>query len=312
MNLALAPALPPPGGARDHARVAADRYLTFLLGGRPFGVPLTAVAEISPQRELNRMPHMPKGVVGLLDLRGTVIPVVDLRIRLGQAPDSLAHAENILILAIAGARIGALVDKVESVVSAEPEELIPGSPLLVGIEGRWVAGFLLKNERITILLDTEQITAVGSAQGAHATEAARDLERQLDEGLKHLIALAPHREEADGARIIPQMEAAIAHTEAEMAKVVDRIEAMLGSADAGFTGMARLKQETMLGRLAGEEQAVADLEATVQGIQDRIFDLLQTIQFQDIARQKLERVLNHIRGLQVTIGHKFRDISGGV
>jgi len=94
---------------------------------------------------------------------------------------------------------------------------------------------------------------------------------------------------------IPQMEAAIAHTEVEMAKVLDRVETMLASTDLGFTGLARLKQEVSLGHFKGQE------------IQEQVFELIQMLQFQDIARQKLERVLSHVRGLQAVIGQKFRD-----
>jgi len=122
--------------------------------------------------------------------------------------------------------------------------------------------------------------------------------------------MAPEKSKQETGRIIPQMEAAIQHTEDEMAKVVARIESMLAGADATFQSMVRLKQEASLGRLPGQEALLAELESNTQAIQDELFGLLQQIQFQDIARQKLERVLNHIRGLQAAIGQKFRDIGG--
>ncbi len=307
MNLAPAPA----DTGFDQARGGGDRFLTFVLGPHRFGVPLETVAEISPERELNRMPHMPKGVVGLLDLRGAVLPVVDLRVRIGLPEDQLLPAENILILTINGERVGAMVDRVEAVVTAEARQITPGSPLLVGLEGRWVQGFLLQGEDIIVLFETAWITAVGSGHSLQEKESVRSLERQLDEGLRELIALAPHKGEGDGARIIPQMELAIAHSETEMGKVLARIEGMLTAADLAFNGLARLKQEAALGRLTGEEPRIAELERTAQQVQDRIFETLQTLQFQDIARQKLERVLNHVRGLQLTIGQKFRDAARG-
>lgn len=303
MNLAAAPIAP----ERGVATRSDGRFLTFFLGGQRFGVPLETVAEICPYRTLNRMPHMPKGVVGLLDLRGSVIPVVDLRLRIGLAETSLQMPENILILTIEGERIGVLVDRVDAALSAEGYRLAPSSPLLVGLEGRWVEGFLLQGEEIIILLETHWITAVGGGRSHVETSEARSLERQLDEGLRELLAMAPPKQEAEGAKIIPQMELAIAHTESEMNKVLVRIEGMLAAADTAFSGLSRLKQEAALGRLSGEEPRIVELERLVQDVQDRIFETLQMLQFQDIARQKLERVLNHIRGLQMTIGQKFRD-----
>jgi hypothetical protein len=92
-----------------------------------------------------------------------------------------------------------------------------------------------------------------------------------------------------------------------MAKVVERVEAMLASADLAFQGLARLKQEVKLGHLPGQEVTIAEIERIGTQLQDEIFELIQRIQFQDITRQKLERVLNHIRGLQLIVGQKFRD-----
>lgn len=307
MSLATAaPALRKPGGGAhgDGSR----QYLTFTLEGRAYGVPLLQVAEISTNRELNRMPHMPKGVEGLLDIRGTVIPVVNLRTRLGFTALDAAESENILILAMAGNLIGILVDQVQSVVTAAPEEHAPAGPILAGKDGAWVSGFLVQGEKVTVLLDTALIIALGGDRIVHVSAQDLDLEQRMDETLRELIDTAPQKSQMDGGRIIPQMEAAIQHTEDEMSKVVARIELMLGGADIAFHGMVRLKQEAGLGRLAGQEALLADLEKNTQAIQDHLFELLHQIQFQDIARQKLERVLNHIRGLQMAIGHKFRDI----
>ena len=144
---------------------------------------------------------------------------------------------------------------------------------------------------------------------AHAqhTAAGDDAERTLDEGLKELIASAPPRTLADASRIIPQMEEAIAHTEKEMEKVLDKVETILADTDKGFQGLVRLKQEAGLGHMKGLEKDLAEIERVGTRLQDEVFELIQKLQYQDIARQKLERVLNHIRGLQVIVGSKFRD-----
>lgn len=307
MSLATAaPALRQPGGAVHGEN--ARQYLTFTLEDRAYGVPLLQVAEISPNRDLNRMPHMPKGVEGLLDIRGTVIPVVNLRTRLGFSTLEATEAGNILILAMAGNLIGVLVDEVRSVVTATPEEHAPAGPILAGKDGAWVSGFLVQGDQVTVLLDTALIIALGGDRVVHVSAAELDLEQKMDETLRQLIDLAPQKSQIEGGRIIPQMEAAIQHTEDEMSKVVARIERMLVEADLAFHGMVRLKQESGLGRLPGQEALLAELEKNTQAIQDQLFELLHQIQFQDIARQKLERVLNHIRGLQMAIGQKFRDI----
>jgi len=294
----------------ERERLGSRQYLTFTLEDRTYGVPLTQVAEISPYRELNRMPHMPKGVEGLLDLRGSVVPVVNLRVRLGMPALEASSAHNILILTLAGNLIGVLVDHVDSVVTASADQHAPAGPILAGKDGAWVSGFLLQGERLTMLLDTSLIIALGGERVARVSVEELDLERKMDATLQQLIEMAPEKSKLEAGRLIPQMEAAIEHTEVEMAKVVARIELMLAGADASFQSMTRLKQEVGLGRLVGQEALLAELEKNTQDIQDELFTLLQQIQFQDIARQKLERVLNHIRGLQAAIGQKFRDIGG--
>ncbi len=308
MSLAEAGALHAHSGEREH--IGTHQYLTFVLEDRAYGVPLPQVAEISPYRELNRMPHMPKGVEGLLDLRGTVVPVVNLRVRLG-FPAMETHADsNILILTLAGTLIGILVDHVDSVVTATADQHAPSDPILAGKDGAWVSGFLLQGDRVTTIIDTSLVIALGGERVARVSAEELDLERKMDDTLRQLIEMAPEKSKLETGRIIPQMEAAIQHTEDEMAKVVARIESMLAGADSTFQSMVRLKQEASLGRLPGQESLLAELEKNTQAIQDELFGLLQQIQFQDIARQKLERVLNHIRGLQAAIGQKFRDIGG--
>jgi len=306
VSLAFAPTMAPHEGERE--RSASQQYITFSLEDRVYGVPLTQVAEISPNRPLNRMPHMPKGVEGLLDLRGTVIPVVNLRVRLGLPAIEASDSNNILILTLAGILVGVLVDKVDSVVTASAEQHAPAGPILAGKDGAWVSGFLLQDDRVTVLLDTSLIIALGGERVARVSAESLDHERKMDDTLRQLIEMAPEKSKLETGRIIPQMEAAIQHTEEEMAKVVARIEHMLAGADATFQSMVLLKQQVSLGRLPGQEALLAELEKNTQDIQDQLFDLLHQIQFQDIARQKLERVLNHVRGLQMAIGQKFRDI----
>lgn len=310
--MSLAPAAGAPGGPAPHPAsdaVQDAQYLSFHMAGHTYAVPLGQVAEITPHRELNQIPHMPKSVEGLLDLRGQVIPVINLRVRLGMERQATELSRNIIVLDMgSSSNVGLLVDRVESVLNAAPEEMIAASPLLAGPEGAWVKGFILKGDGITALLDSRLITTFQSAR-AHQLHlhAGQDVEQALDGSLKDLIASAPFRTDMDATRIIPQMEEAISHTEKEMEKVLDKVESMLTSTDRSFQGLVRLKQEAGLGHMKGLEQTVADVEALGTKLQDEVFGLIQKLQYQDIARQKLERVLNHIRGLQMIVGSKFRD-----
>ncbi len=292
------------------AGAAERQYLSFRLANHTYAVPLAQVAEITPHLNLNQIPHMPASVEGLLDLRGKVVPVINLRVRMGLERQDAAQALNIVVLDMGSSSgVGLLVDQVESVINATQDQMVPASPLLAGPDGAWVVGFIIQEKGITALLDIKLITTYTGSKGHQLhLHADHDVEKALDETLKELIAAAPFRTESDASRIIPQMEEAISHTEREMEKVLDRVETMLADTDKAFQGVVRLKQEAGLGHMKGLEGDLAEIEALGTQLQNEIFDLIQKLQYQDIARQKLERVLNHIRGLQMVVGSKFRDL----
>jgi purine-binding chemotaxis protein CheW len=282
------------------------RFMTFLMEGRVYALPLQHVAEISPYRELTRMPHMPKGVEGLLDLRGRVIPVVNLRARLALPPLEDARACTILVLDLPGQPVGVLVDSVDAVVAVSEEDLVPASPILAGLDGAWAEGFIVQGERVVVLLNALMLAGQGGGLSHRRDSAAiRNLEERLDDDLRRLIELAPPKSGTEH-QVIPQIESSISYTEQEMAKVLDRVEAMLAGTDRGFQGLGFLKQEAGMGRMKGHERDIAELERLNQELQDTVFAVIQQIQFQDIARQKLERVMVHLKGMQGAIAGKFR------
>lgn len=296
-----------PAQGQDCSR-ETGQYLTFWLERHSYAIPLVSVAEITPNLELNRMPHMPPSVVGLLNLRGEVLPVINMRIRLGLPRLELTAFRNILVLEVEGSRIGLLVDAVDSVLAVGPENHVPVSPLLQGIHGQWVRAFLLQGDRTVLLLDPEEVTDTGDqARRGHRGHGAREAGQILDESLRKLIESAPDKDPRETGKVLPQMQATIQQSEQEMAQVLDRVEAMLASTDLMFRGVARLKQEATLGRVKGHEKAVAEMDKVATEMQDRIFRVIQMIQFQDIARQKLERVLKHLHQLQGAISAKMRD-----
>ena len=179
--------------------------------------------------------------------------------------------------------------------------LSPGS--MIGVLGGGQLGRMLALAAARLGFD---VTILDPQPDCPASRvAARTLEERLDDDLRRLIELAPTKEQ-DEHRVIPQIESSITYTEQEMAKVLERVETMLESTDKVFRGIGLLKQEAGLGRLKGQEKAIAELEATNQEMQNTVFALIQLMQFQDIARQKLERVMTHLKGMQVAISGKFR------
>jgi len=279
-----------------------SQYMSFLINDRSYAISLSQVAEITPYCELNQMPHTPKCVEGLLDLRGQVLPIVSLRTIMRLPKKETHKADSIIILTHEGSRIGVLVDQVESVITANEEHQMNVSPLLEGRDGTWVKEILLMNGKVILVLEPESLLRISQNEAldqtlAHVFVDDQDIELKLDEGLRNLIALADSKPDE---KVVPQIESVINHTEQEMSKVIERIESMLSSTDAIFTGIGRFKQEVAIDGLKGFD-GLGELDKTAQELQDRIFDVIQQLQFQDIIRQKLERVLRYIMAMNNVI-----------
>jgi purine-binding chemotaxis protein CheW len=272
-----------------------------MINDRDYAIALTQVAEITPYTHLNQMPHTPKYVEGLLDLRGHMLPVVSLRTKMGMPRKENHETGSILILSHEGSSIGVLVDQVESVISAGPEHQMPVSPLIEGQEGTWVSEILLLEGRVILVLESESLVRITQSEKPREESTVQvdgDLEMKLDEGLANLIAMADPRGQE---KVVPQIETVIAHTESEMTKVIDSIEAMLTGTDSTFTSINRFKQEVAMSGLKDFDSGLNELDGVTQTLQGEIFDLINQLQFQDIVRQKLERVLRHIHGMHSVI-----------
>lgn len=203
MSLGAASTAPAGTRARAEGRTGGresvqHRFMTFFLNGRHYGLSLRHVAEITPLRELNKLPHMPKAVEGILDLRGRVVPVVNLRVRMGLPPLEATRKGTILVLDLAGTATGLLVDAVDAVLSVPEEELIPASPLLAGPDGAWVEGFIVQGDKVVTLLDAALVASSGGgrSQGRELL-ASLSLEERLDDGLRQPIAMAPAKAEGE-------------------------------------------------------------------------------------------------------------------
>jgi len=106
------------------ADVSLKEYLSFRIASEAYGIDILQVQEIRSYEAPMRLPGAPAGVVGVINLRGVIVPVVDLRIHFGSA----AHVDRstvVIVLNIAGSVIGAVVDAVTDVVELSPVQIKP-------------------------------------------------------------------------------------------------------------------------------------------------------------------------------------------
>jgi purine-binding chemotaxis protein CheW len=144
--------------ARD-GDMADEQFIIFRLGEQEFGLPIAAVDEIArPPERMTRLPKAPAFIEGVMNLRGSVVPVVDLRRRFALMSREPGRAERILVLAIGGAKTGFLVDDVAEVMRV-PAQAIAPAPELSAEQMRLIGRVanLDANGRMILLIDPTQL-----------------------------------------------------------------------------------------------------------------------------------------------------------
>jgi len=156
----------------------SHQVLTFVLGNETYGVDILRVQEIRGYSAVTKIPHAPPHVLGVLNLRGSIVPIVDLRMRFSLDRAEYTAVTVIIVVAVmssAGRRdFGVVVDGVSDVVDVNTEEVKPAPDL--GSRGTtdYIRGLVPVSDRMVVLLDIDRLIAtdvVGIAGGA-TTQAA--------------------------------------------------------------------------------------------------------------------------------------------
>jgi purine-binding chemotaxis protein CheW len=136
-------------------RAASDEFqlVVFELGDERYGLDIATVYEIIRHQPVTAVPQAPSFVEGVINLRGRIIPVVDLRRRFGMMQGELTKASRIVVCEAAGTRVGLVVDGVSEVlmVSADAVEQTPD--VAAGYDTQYLKGIAKLGERLVILLD---------------------------------------------------------------------------------------------------------------------------------------------------------------
>jgi len=128
----------------------------FRVGQQSYALPIAAVREIVRPPEITAVPQAPEHVAGVMNLRGRILPVVDLRKRFGQ-PVAGSSKNRVLVIEMDGKLIGLLVDAASEVLKISPEAMEP-SPRLFGENNeRYVTGIARHLGRLVILLDPDKL-----------------------------------------------------------------------------------------------------------------------------------------------------------
>jgi chemotaxis signal transduction protein len=154
------------------------QLVTFLLKDEEFGFDIMSVQEIIRLPKMSKLPHTPDYVEGISSLRGTVLPIFDIRARFGMKREQHTDRSRVLVIDIAGKRTGLLVDSVRQVTRVGRNEFEPPPAAIRNETADYIDGVvkLDNGERIIIALDARRVCTFGGSQGASAVtaEAAND------------------------------------------------------------------------------------------------------------------------------------------
>jgi purine-binding chemotaxis protein CheW len=137
--------------------MAEEQLVTFSLATEEFGVDIMKVQEIIRIPPITRVPKAPNYVEGVINLRGNVIPVVNLRVRFGMPQEEETELSRIVVLQVNGKVFGVRVDGVTEVLRLDSESIEPPPPVALGMDANFIRGVGKIGERLLILLNLDQL-----------------------------------------------------------------------------------------------------------------------------------------------------------
>lgn len=143
--------------AITEAAAAEQQLVVFDLATESYGVDIGAVREIIRMQEITNVPRTPEFVEGVINLRGKVIPVVDLRKRFGLPIGDKSAENRIVVVDIGGQDIGVIVDAVNEVLRIFTDSVEPPSSVITTADSDYLMGIAKVEDRLLILLDLESV-----------------------------------------------------------------------------------------------------------------------------------------------------------
>jgi len=137
--------------------VPSGQLVTFTLDGVEFGLDIERVQEITHRTEMTPVPGSPSFILGVINLRGLIIPVIDSRVRFHLAPQEITPKTRIIVLRLASGPTGLQVDSVAEVVRVEDHTLRETPPLVAGIRAEYLAGMVTVGKRLITLIHLEKL-----------------------------------------------------------------------------------------------------------------------------------------------------------
>src|SRR5262245_24911010 len=148
----------------DDKHASAGKYLTFALAQEEYGLPVLKVREIIKMMDITGVPQVPQHVKGVINLRGKVIPIIDLRLKFGLPVQDYTEQTCIIVVEVQleerRVMLGVIVDSVSEVLNVAAEEVEPTPDFGERLDTAYMQGIAKVKGKVKILLDLDRILAV--------------------------------------------------------------------------------------------------------------------------------------------------------
>jgi purine-binding chemotaxis protein CheW len=144
-------------GMRASGEIDGKEFLAFTLGQEEYGIDILRVQEIRGYEPVTRIANAPDFIKGVVNLRGIIVPVVDMRIKFDLGTPTYDQFTVVIILNIAGRVMGMVVDSVSDVTTLSPEQVKPAPEMGTGFDSDYLIGLGTLNERMLILVDIDKL-----------------------------------------------------------------------------------------------------------------------------------------------------------
>lgn len=134
-----------------------EKYLTFMLDDVQYGIEIEAVIEIIGIQEITAVPEMPEYIRGIINLRGQIIPVMDVRTRFSKPFKEYNERTCVIVISIGDDTVGLIVDTVSEVYTIQKEDIVPPPALHEGHDTRFIRGIYKGEDQVKLLIDCRQL-----------------------------------------------------------------------------------------------------------------------------------------------------------
>jgi len=134
-----------------------DRYLTFFLGKECYGIEIRYVTEIIGMQPITQIPELPEYVIGIINLRGRIIPVIDVRVRFKREEKEYNDRTCIIVVSIEEALIGLIVDRVAEVLTIPEQDVVDPPQMNKAYSNRYIKKIGKAANGVKLLLDCEKL-----------------------------------------------------------------------------------------------------------------------------------------------------------